>query len=124
VPRTTSQGIIGGHVDHFWICGFNDDRAALRSHLLLFVAVQVASTAGLLTQGLHRICDILRLVDICSRATSSKRDSCPCFKNRGKLCEGLDARVQGCLSTSLASSSPLSLEWLSIHRSASTISVG
>src|SRR5580692_5488594 len=31
---------------------------------------------------------------------------------------------QGCLSTSFASSSPLSLEWLCIHRSASTISVG
>src|SRR5580693_6016555 len=57
--------IISGHVDHFWIGRFNDDRAALRGHLLLFVAVQMASTAGLLTQGLHRICDILRLVDIC-----------------------------------------------------------
>src|SRR6267378_4919054 len=31
---------------------------------------------------------------------------------------------QGCLSTSFASSSPLRLEWLCIHRSASTISLG
>src|SRR5580693_10177298 len=56
--------IIGWDVDHFWIGRFNDDRAALRGHLLLFVAVQTAGVMGLLAQELHRICNILRLVDI------------------------------------------------------------
>src|SRR5271169_5573371 len=41
--------IIGWDIDHFWIGWFNDDRAALRGHLLLFVGVQMASVTGLLT---------------------------------------------------------------------------
>src|SRR5260370_2652182 len=54
-------GIIGGHVHHVRIGRFNDDRAALRAYFFLFVAVQIASVAGLLTQRFYPIGHILRV---------------------------------------------------------------
>jgi len=58
-------GIIGRHVDHFRVGRFNDNRAALRRYLLLFVAIQMAGLASLLTHRLDGIRHILLLVGIC-----------------------------------------------------------
>src|SRR5260370_23537741 len=79
-------GIIGGHVPRVGIGRLNDDRAALRAYFFLFVAVQIASVAGLLTQGLHRIGHILRLADICIAERRSPREVLVhIFENPGKL---------------------------------------
>ena len=56
--------IIGGHVYHLGVGRFDDDRIVLRRYVLLFVALQVASLAGLPTQRLHGIRHVLGLVYI------------------------------------------------------------
>src|SRR5713226_3518950 len=64
--RTVHQPrIIGWHIDHFRVSRFDNDCVSLRRYLLLFVAIQMASLARLLTHGLHCVCHILRLVGIC-----------------------------------------------------------
>src|SRR5258707_863381 len=64
--RTVHQPrIIGWHIDHFRVSRFDNDCVSLRRYLLLFVVVQIASLARLLTHGLHCVCHILRLVGIC-----------------------------------------------------------
>src|SRR5215470_15142021 len=57
--------IIGRHVHDLGVGRFDDDRIALRRYVLLFGALQMASLAGLLTQGLHGIRYVLGLVYIC-----------------------------------------------------------
>src|SRR5216683_2798715 len=64
--RTVHQPrIIGWHIDHFRVSRFDNDCVSLRRYLLLFVVVQMASLARLLTHRLHCVCHILRLVGIC-----------------------------------------------------------
>ena len=58
-------GIIGRHVDHFRVGRFDDNRAALRRYLLLFIAIQVACLVSLLTHRLDGIRHILLLIDVC-----------------------------------------------------------
>jgi len=86
--------IIGRHIDHFRIGRFNDDGVPLSRYLFLFIAVEVAGLVGLLTHRLDDIGHILLLVGICvAEGRSPGEVLVHVFKNRGKLCEGLDARV-------------------------------
>ena len=86
--------ITGGHVDHFRVGGFYDDHAALRGHIFLFVAIQMASVTGLLAQGLHRVGDVLRLVDIrIAKLRGPGEVLVHIFESRGKLCDGFHARI-------------------------------
>src|ERR1700751_4700810 len=86
--------IVGRDVDHLRVGRLDDDRVALRGHLLLLAAVQMASVARLLTKGLHRIGDILRLVDIRLAERRGPREVLVhVFENRGKLRHGLYARI-------------------------------
>src|SRR5712664_3847818 len=63
--RTVHQPrIIGWHVDHLRAGRFDNDCVSLRRYLLLFVAVQMAGLASLLTHLLDGIRHILRLVGI------------------------------------------------------------
>ena len=56
--------IVGRHVDHLRVGWFDDDGAALRSHFLLFVAIQFAGLPGLLAHCLDGIRNVLLLVGI------------------------------------------------------------
>src|SRR5467141_540572 len=57
-------GIIGRYIDDLRVGRFDDDGAALRCYLFLFVAIQVASLVSLLTHRLDGIRHILLLVGI------------------------------------------------------------
>src|SRR5437899_2112262 len=63
--RTIHQpGVVGGNVNDLRVGRFDDDCVALRRYLFLFVVIQMAGTASLLTQGLAGIGHSLRLRDI------------------------------------------------------------
>src|SRR5467141_4758921 len=57
-------GIIGRYIDDLRVGRFDDDGAALRCYLFLFVAIQVAGLVSLLTHRLDGIRHILLLVGI------------------------------------------------------------
>ena len=87
-------GIIGRYIDDLRIGRFDDDCAPLSSYFLLFIAIEVAGFVSLLTHCLDGICDILLLVGVCVAKRRSPREVLVhVFKNRGKLAEGLNARV-------------------------------
>src|ERR1700730_8336918 len=86
--------IIGRHVHHLRVGRFDDDCVALRRHLLLFIAIQMASLTCLLTQGLYGIRHILRLAYIClAKRRRPGQVLVHVFKNRGELRHGLYARI-------------------------------
>src|SRR6267154_627436 len=87
-------GIICRYVNHFRIGRFDDDCVPLSRYLLLFIAIEVAGLVSLLTHCLDGICHILLLVGVCVAKRRSPREVLVhVFKNRGKLAEGLNARV-------------------------------
>src|SRR5713226_4447911 len=89
-------GIIGRHINDLRVGRFDDDCIALRCYLLLFIAVQVAGLVSLLTHRLDSVGHILLLVGVGVTKIGSPREVLVhVFKNRGKLCEGLYARVPG-----------------------------
>src|SRR6266849_3080169 len=89
-------GVIGRHVDHFRVSRFDDDCVALSCYLLLFIAIQVAGLAGLLTHGLDGVRHCLLLIGVCVAKRGSPREVLVhVFKNRGKLGDGLHTRVPG-----------------------------
>jgi len=63
-PTVHEPRVVGGDINDLRVGRFDDDGAALRRNLLLFVAIQVASVLGLTTQRLDAIGDIVRLVHI------------------------------------------------------------
>lgn len=56
--------IVGGHIDHLRVGRFDDDRVVLSRYLLLFVGIQVAGFASLLTHHLDGVRHILLLIGI------------------------------------------------------------
>src|SRR5712664_4920435 len=89
-------GIIGRHVDHLRVGRFDDDGVALSGYLLLFVAIQMASLASLLTHGLDGIGHILRLAGIgLAKGGRPGEVLVHVFKNRGELRKGFYARIPG-----------------------------
>ena len=86
--------IIGGDVDYFRVGRFDDDRAALRCDLLLFIALQMAILLGVLTQRLDGIGHIVRLVDIrLAQGRSPGEILVHVFKNGRELHQGLYAGI-------------------------------
>src|SRR6266849_2841820 len=67
-------GVIGRHVDHFRVSRFDDDCVALSCYLLLFIAIQVAGLAGLLTHGLDGVRHCLLLIGVCVAKRGSPRE--------------------------------------------------
>src|SRR5467141_3102867 len=91
-------GIIGRYIHDLRIGRFDDDCVPLSRYLLLFIAIEVAGLVSLLTHCLDGICQILLLVGVCVAKRRSPREVLVhVFKNRGKLGEGLNARVPGLL---------------------------
>src|SRR5216683_731217 len=87
-------GIIGRYINDLRIGRFDDDCVPLSRYLLLFIAIEVAGRVSLLTHRLDSIRHILLLVGICVAKRRSPREVLVhVFKNRGKLAEGLNARV-------------------------------
>ena len=54
--------IVRGYVDHFRLCGLNDDRLGLRLHFHLLIALQIPRFLRTSAHRLHRIHYVLRLV--------------------------------------------------------------
>src|ERR1700674_2753186 len=87
-------GIIGRYIDDLRIGRFDDDCVPLSRYLLLLIACEVSGLVSLLTHCLDGICHILLLVGVCVAKRGSPREVLVhVFKNRGRLCEGLNARV-------------------------------
>src|SRR6266481_3715869 len=91
-------GIIGRYIHDLRIGRLDDDGVPLSRYLLLVIAIEVAGLVSLLTHCLDGICQILLLVGVCVAKRRSPREVLVhVFKNRGKLGEGLNARVPGLL---------------------------
>ena len=67
-------GVIGRYIDDFRIGRFDDDRVALGCYLFLFIAIQVAGLAGLLTHGLDGVRHCLLLIGVCVAKRGSPRE--------------------------------------------------
>ncbi len=95
-PTVHEPGIIGRYVDDFRIGRFDDDGVSLSRYLFLFIGIEVAGPVSLLTHDLDGVCHILLLVGVrIAKRGSPGEVLVHVFKDRGKLCECLDARVPG-----------------------------